>query len=96
MSGRPNNTSGDGSPGLLSQWPSMAAIFAGWCSRVFRPWASPTAICTGVATRIIHMAIDSILRICGVSLPRSKCQAAEAPTKNAVERNAASAMCINR
>ena len=25
-----------------------AAIFAGWCSSVFRPCRSPTAICTGI------------------------------------------------
>ncbi|MNI78538.1 hypothetical protein D3C73_1349230 [compost metagenome] len=42
------------------------------------------------------MAIDSILRTCGVLRPRSRCQAAEAPTKNAVDRNAASAMCARR
>lgn len=29
MSGQPNRISGVGSPELLSQWPSMAAIFAG-------------------------------------------------------------------
>ncbi|MNC73356.1 hypothetical protein D3C75_1245380 [compost metagenome] len=42
------------------------------------------------------MAIDSILRTAGLSRPRSRCQAAEAPTKNAVDTNAAVAMCIRR
>ncbi|MNP54198.1 hypothetical protein D3C76_1487340 [compost metagenome] len=42
------------------------------------------------------MAIESILRIAGLSLPRSKCQAAEEPTKKAVATKAAVAMCIRR
>jgi len=35
------------------------------------------------------MAIDSILRTAGLSRPRSRCQAAEAPTKKAVAPTAA-------
>ena len=96
MSGQPNRISGVGSPLLLSQWPSIAAIFAGWCSRVLRPWASPISACTGATISAIHMAIESILRIAGLSRPRSKCQAAEAPTKKAVARNAATDMCSRR
>ncbi|MNP24347.1 hypothetical protein D3C76_1171030 [compost metagenome] len=96
MSGQPNRISGVGPPSLLSQWPSMAAILAGWCSRVLRPWASPITACIGATSSAIHMAIDSILRIAGLSRPRSRCQAAEAPTKNAVARKAATAMCISR
>ncbi|MCY1462242.1 hypothetical protein D9M71_799980 [compost metagenome] len=41
MSGMPNRISGVGSPGTFSQWPSIAAIFTGWCLRVLRPWKSP-------------------------------------------------------
>ncbi|MNG03613.1 hypothetical protein D3C84_867020 [compost metagenome] len=50
----------------------------------------------GATIKAIHMAIESILRIAGLSRPRSRCQAAEAPTKNAVATNAAVAMCIRR
>ncbi|MNN70878.1 hypothetical protein D3C81_1867670 [compost metagenome] len=52
--------------------------------------------CTGATIRAIHMAIDSILRIAGLSRPRNRCQAAEAPTKNAVATKAAVAMCARR
>ena len=37
MSGQPNRISGTLSPGLFSQWPSIAAILAGWYSSVLRP-----------------------------------------------------------
>ncbi|MNY62978.1 hypothetical protein D3C86_1998790 [compost metagenome] len=37
-----------------------------------------------------------MVRIAGLSLPRSKCQAAEEPTKNAVATNAAVDMCNRR
>ncbi|VVA50913.1 hypothetical protein SERVES_04693 [Serratia ficaria] len=36
------------------------------------------------------------MRIAGVSLPFSRCQAAEAPTKKALDRKAAVVMCIKR
>ncbi|MND97332.1 hypothetical protein D3C80_896500 [compost metagenome] len=84
------------SPGGFSQWPSMAAIFAGWYFSVFRPCASPIRACTGATISAIHIAIDSILRIAGVSRPRSRCQAAEAPTKKAEDRKAAVDMCNRR
>lgn len=96
MSGQPNSSNGVGSPDELSQCPSMAAIFAGWCSSVFSPWKSPITACTGATSSAIHIAIESILRMPGLSLPRSRCQAAEAPTKKAVARKAATAMCARR
>ncbi|MNT28445.1 hypothetical protein D3C72_1641330 [compost metagenome] len=96
MSGQPKRISGVASPPLLSQWPSIAAIFTGWYLRVFRPCRSPMKACTGATSRAIHMAMESILRIAGLSRPRSRCQAAEAPTKKAVARKAAVAMCSRR
>ncbi|MNI84613.1 hypothetical protein D3C73_1415340 [compost metagenome] len=64
--------------------------------RVLSPWKSPITAWMGATISAIHMAIDSILRTAGLSHPRSRCQAAEAPTKNAVATNAAVAMCIRR
>ncbi|MOA61893.1 hypothetical protein D3C78_1871490 [compost metagenome] len=52
--------------------------------------------CIGATSKAIHIAIDSIRRMAGLSRPRSKCQAADEPTKNAVATNAAVDMCSNR
>jgi hypothetical protein len=74
----------------------MAATLAGWCSRVLSPWKSPITACTGATSTIIHIAMENILRTAGLSRPRSRCQAAEAPTNSAVARNAATDIWISR
>ena len=96
ISGQPNSRSGVGSPGGFSQWPSMAAIFAGWCFKVLSPCISPTSAWTGATINVIHNAMENMVRIAGVFFPRSKCQAAEAPTNSALLRNAAIDMCRRR
>ena len=95
-SGSANSTMGTPSPGWFSQCPSMAATFTGWCSRVFRPWKSPTTACSGATINNIHSAIENMVRMAGLSRPRSRSQAAEAPTKSALDRKAAIAMCTSR
>ncbi|MNH21602.1 hypothetical protein D3C79_814190 [compost metagenome] len=89
MSGMPNRISGTPCPGVLLQWPSTAAIFAGWCLSVFRPCTSPITTCNGAVNSSIHRAIENIRRTAGVLLPRNRCHAAEAPTNNAVDSIAA-------
>src|SRR5690606_42121393 len=42
------------------------------------------------------MAMESILRMAELFLPRSRCQAADAPTIKAVARNATIAICARR
>lgn len=54
------------------------------------------AICMGDTIRIIHIAIDNILLVAGVALPRSTCHAPDAPTMSAVARKAATAMWASR
>ena len=66
MSGQPNRISGTLSPGVFSQWPSIAAILAGWCSSVLRPCRSPTTIWIGATISSIHIAIENIVRTRGV------------------------------
>ena len=46
--------------------------------------------------RIIHIAIESIVRMAAVLRPFKRCHAAEAPTSKAVERYAAMVMCASR
>ncbi|MNY80278.1 hypothetical protein D3C86_2212480 [compost metagenome] len=60
------------------------------------PWKSPITAWIGATINAIHMAIDSMVRIAGLSRPRNRCQAADEPTKNAVATKAAVAMCIRR
>lgn len=51
---------------------------------------------TGATSRAIHIAMENILRMAGVSLPRRRCQAAEAPTNIALLRKAAIAIWDRR
>ena len=96
MSGQPNRISGVPSPPLFSQWPSMAASLAGWCSSVFKPCRSPITAWMGATISSIDKPIVIILRMAALSLPRSKCQAADATTSKAVARKAATLMCSSR
>ncbi len=57
---------------------------------------SPITAWIGATISSIHIAIDSILRMAGLSRPRSRCQAADAPTNSAVARNAATLICTSR
>ncbi len=92
----PNSVSGTPAPGSLSQWPSIAAILAGWCLSVFRPWKSPTTACSGAEIASMAIAIANIFFTAGLRSPRSRCQAPDAPTISAVARNAAMPMCARR
>jgi len=83
-SGIPNRISG--APAFVSKWPSIAAIFAGWCSSVLSPWKSPVTICSGATIAAIHIAIENISRAAGLAASRSRCRAPTAPTTNAVVR----------
>ncbi|MNY67950.1 hypothetical protein D3C86_2056340 [compost metagenome] len=80
----------------MFQCPSIAAILAGWCLSVFRPWASPTTAWIGAAISTIHSAIDSILRAAGTARSCSSCQAEDAATNSAVDSSAAITMCARR
>jgi hypothetical protein len=57
---------------------------------------SPTTAWIGATISTIHIAIDSMVRTASLPLPRSRCQAAEAPTNSAVDRKAAIDMCTRR
>src|SRR5690606_23771153 len=96
MSGEPSGSKGVGSPEEWPQCPAVAALLAGGCPSALSPWKSPTRAWIGATISAIHMAIESILRIAGLSRPRNRCQAAEAPTMKAVARNAAIAMWVRR
>ncbi len=56
----------------------------------------PTTAWIGATSSAIHIAIDSILRMAGESLPRRRCHAADAPTNMALLRNAAIAIWNKR
>ena len=62
MSGMPNRVSGIGPFASASKCPSIAAIFAGWCSSVLRPCWSPAKIWIGATISAIHSAIENIVR----------------------------------
>ena len=47
--------------GLFDQWPSIAAILAGWYCSVLRPCWSPAKIWIGAVTSTIHIAIENIV-----------------------------------
>ena len=96
MSGIPKRIRGTPSPGLFSQFPSIAAILAGWCLRVLSPCKSPMKSCSGAVQTIIHIAIENMVRIAALLRPCSSCQAAALPTMSAVERNAAVTMWVSR
>lgn len=55
--------SSSGSPRCVSQAPSIAATFTGWCSSVFRPWRSPMKACSGAMKNSITRHIFSALRL---------------------------------
>jgi hypothetical protein len=74
----------------------MAAIFAGWCFKVLSPWKSPITAWIGATITSIHIAIDSIFRIAGLSLPFNSSHAAEPPTIKAVARKAATLIWASR
>jgi hypothetical protein len=60
-----------------------------FCRLMFKrvePCISPTIAWTGATSSAIHIAMENILRMAGVSLPRRRCQAAEAPTNIALLR----------
>ncbi|MNH28394.1 hypothetical protein D3C79_885570 [compost metagenome] len=57
---------------------------------------SPISTCKGAVNSNIHRAMENIRLTAGVRVPRSMCQAAEAPTNNAVDSIAAVTMCARR
>jgi len=74
----------------------MAAILAGWYSRVLSPCASPTRIWIGVMTSRIHSPIEKLTLTPRSRRPWSRCQAPQAATMKPATMNAAIVMCASR
>ena len=90
-SGMANSSSG--APRVVCQRPSIAAIFAGWCSSVFRPCWSPTKICSGISSAASVSPTRSTFGArTRTRVPLSSCQArqaARAGTRRSAPRRAA-------
>jgi hypothetical protein len=94
---------GNQSPAIrkrFSQCPSMAAIFAGWCFRVFRPCISPISAWTG-ATITAHdgggiSQQRAVRRRLGGLASAARQSVASDPPNSALLRNAATVMCSKR
>ena len=94
MSGQPNRISG-GLARLVFPVSFDGSDFRRLMLERIEAVESPMTACIGATISAIHMAIESMVRSAGLA-PRSRCQAADAPTKNAVATNAAMAMCARR
>ncbi len=93
-SGKPMSVSG--APRSVCHSASIAAIFAGWCSSVFRPCRSPTTIWIGTRTAATCAAKRRVLRADGSSGAFSRRQAESPATRNDAVMPEASSMCVRR
>ncbi len=91
-----NANSSSGAPRSVSHTPSIAAILAGWCSKVLSPCRSPSTACAGASTTPSHTPARSAAATAGVRCPRSHCQAEMPATRNATVRPDAISMCVRR
>ncbi|NKA55693.1 hypothetical protein GO303_04800 [Ralstonia solanacearum] len=93
-SGMPNSTAG--TPRPVCQMPSIAASLAGWCSSVFRPWASPAAICRGISAAASTTPVLSAARTSAPRSCRSQRYADSPASRNATVSPEASSICVKR